>query len=348
MGSKDFSLGFWFNKESHINTQGLDTLFSIEGDSNHDEGHYSLKVESDSSNAIVIDSKLSDGTSKTITSDALQNGQWYHLGLIKRINTLSLYINGQLVSSNDLTGQSYVYDNSFYLTIGARFDSNFFNGYIQDLRFLKAKAINPNVNFNLQEFSSVTCAKPCPELVIRSTNSTSSIFKDSSLYKNEVIVQGNVAHSNGRVRFGGSSLYFDGNKSALQVQYTENLNIQNGFTLQFWVFIEGSGDQSIISMQKGNTTVLWEVLFNELNNNIIYNQNGNEIASSETKTFKNSWRHVAVSSDLNQVTIFIDGQAGQHLIDLALLRTKKLYFQWAEGSLLICRAIFRTYHSLSL
>jgi hypothetical protein len=78
-----------------------------------------------------------------VASTALANAQWHHIAAVRRRNIWTLYING--TSEASFTSSDFVSQDNLIL-IGRRWDTPlgafpFFNGYLDDVRLVKGKAL---------------------------------------------------------------------------------------------------------------------------------------------------------------------------------------------------------------
>lgn len=135
----------------------------------------------------------------------LLTNTWYHIAWVRSAGTNTMYVNGvNQASFSDSTGVS-----SSLASIGARQAagaSDYFNGYISNLRITKAQALYTG-NFTV------------PTAPLALTQSSSS----------------NVAAILG-VPVNGNSVYFNGSTDYLTTPATPNLALSGDFTVECWLY----------------------------------------------------------------------------------------------------------------
>ena len=139
----------------------------------------------------------------------------------------------------------------------------------------------------------------------------STTFVDSSNYSNSLTTYGTAKISTTRNKFGGSSLYLDGNQGGCYIRNPELDMRTNQFCIDFWVNFNtyNSGNQYYFYQHYSNTT-MWYI--KSYNGNIDFNYyDGSGYPVSITKPFTpslNTWYHIAVTRDSsNDIRVFVNG-----------------------------------------
>lgn len=142
-GLSDFTVEVWVNTNSNL----LQTLFDFRAGTDNDNG---LRIDLDGLTPRIY---LNGAYALTGSTD-LPSGIWTHLSYVKDGNTGTIYVNGtsagSWVDNND-------YGNIKPLIIGATYNglSNFFDGYIDELRISKSVArYTSNYAVQSSEFKS--------------------------------------------------------------------------------------------------------------------------------------------------------------------------------------------------
>jgi hypothetical protein len=99
----------------------------------------------------------SDGTNRTTftSNTTLATSVWIHIAVVRSGSTLSMYVNGSLVGSSHNIGTASIYDSTADLLIGSGYagsPSNFFWGYIDELRISKMAQYTANFTAPTAEF----------------------------------------------------------------------------------------------------------------------------------------------------------------------------------------------------
>jgi len=173
-----------------------------------------------------------------------------------------------------------------------------------------SELINPNCQPKLNG---------CPELHIQSDDEDQgTVFKDSGQYNYIVSNEtGEPKHSSDIIKFGNSSLYFNG-ESSIQVVNKFNFihdSLDEDWTIQFWVFIDDLDHATNQTFLK-NTNKL-----NGFNFEYSYSTNSinfelfaggkrvNRLSSSKVnyKIEQGKWYHVALIYNVIEYSLYIDG-----------------------------------------
>lgn len=99
----------------------------------------------------------SDGTNRTTftSNTTLTTSTWFHIAVVRYGSNLSMYVNGAMVGSTHNIGTASIYDSTADLLIGSGYagsPSNFFYGYIDELRISKTAQYTANFTAPTAEF----------------------------------------------------------------------------------------------------------------------------------------------------------------------------------------------------
>jgi hypothetical protein len=141
------------------------------------------------------------------------------------------------------------------------------------------------------------------------TNGSTNIV-DSSNNNFFVTANGNAVINTAQSKFGGSSLYFDGNGDYLDIDSSTSSAFAFGtgdFTVEFWIK-SSSSNGNIMNPAKLSGGTFWGLLIqnSDLRWNDSYNST-NLWAVSCSSILDNKWHHVAISRNSNNVKIYFDG-----------------------------------------
>ena len=145
-------------------------------------------------------------------STTLSVDTWYHVAVVRSGSTINLFVNGQPDGSRNYTLGMYTYDT--YIGNWRGYNRHF-EGYIDDFRITKGVARYGNFNPPTAGFSTLTPAEPYfhnNSLLLHGDGTNgSTTFKDDSINNHTITAYGNAQISTAQSKFGGSSIYFDGN-----------------------------------------------------------------------------------------------------------------------------------------
>lgn len=226
---------------------------------------------------------------------------WTHIAVTRdSSNVLRAFINGVLNSSVTAT---YSYTNSSPF-IGDRAGlGQPFLGYISGFRLLIGTAL----------YTSTFTPPTSPPTAIADTRwlvnfSNSGIF-DSAMMNN-LQTAGNAQISTSVIKYGNSSLYFDGTGDWLLAPNYPSITLEGDFTIEAWVYIvAGGANRGIITIGDRSTatgiTLMWQssAYFKVFTS-------GTELLATNTTTGTNTWAHFAVTREgtgANNMKTYLNG-----------------------------------------
>jgi hypothetical protein len=235
-------------------------------------------------------------------------GQWYHLAYSRSSGTGRLFINGVFVASaSDSTNYT-----STSFTVGG-ISTQYFNGYIQDLRVTRDVA-RYTASFSVPTETISTTTNTLLLLKTSATNAqTNSTFLDSStnnfsLTRNGTPTQGSVTPywPNGYWGnyFGTSTDYLSPASSATLAFGT------NAYTVEFWIYLPSYtvADNRIVDL--GSATGAFAVNIGSNGKISIAKSGAVNVFDSNVGFVLRQWNHVAVvrtSTATNGTAIYLNG-----------------------------------------
>jgi hypothetical protein len=150
------------------------------------------------------------------------------------------------------------------------------------------------------------------------TNGSTNIT-DSSSNAHSVTANGDAQISTNQSKFGGSSLYFDGNGDSITVPDSSDWHFgSDDFTIEVWVYPTAITNTSAqIACQWGNTGTSGTWLFSMSGTNIqAYFQGSTTVGGSpnvsvNTSFSFNQWQHIAVVRNGTTLSIYLNGTLSQ-------------------------------------
>jgi hypothetical protein len=251
------------------------------------------------------------GGSFTSASGVVGVGRWHHIAWVKNGATVYLYVNGVQVASG-ASSAVYAYQAS-PLLIG-RLDGNnslCFNGYMTDMRIVKTAVYTSAFTPPTAPLTPVTNT----QLLLSMNNA--AIFDNSGMGNLETV--GNAQIDTSVVKYGTSSMYFDGNGDNLSGPTTPNLNMGTGnWTIECWVYILSRtlNYPLIFGNNNGSYTTGALALVNSNADSASYNDrfclsvkdisNAPTLVASSTNS-SNTWYHLAVVRNGTSLVMYRDG-----------------------------------------
>jgi hypothetical protein len=191
--------------------------------------------------------------------------QWTHIAVSRQGSSIKAFVDGTQAGSTITNSDSFTESGSRALYIGALNDSNYrfwFNGYIDDLRITKGIArytsnfTPPTASFpgvvtsqapiDLTAFPSIY-SNTAMLLHMNGANG-STTFSDSSINNLTVARIGAAQISTDQSKFGGSSLYLNGNNSCLAASRNSAFNFNDEvFSVDMWIYPLETKRQALIS-----------------------------------------------------------------------------------------------------
>ena len=295
-GTGNFTVECWVNFSSLTSpdASNYQTIFGINTAYNT-TGNFIFLFNYPSSTNLSVLSSYSD----TITSSTnLLAGRWYHIAFVRSSATqLQLFVNGALVGSATISSSNTYGSAGAGIIIGSQngFLTRTVNGYISNLRVVKGKAVYTGT------FTPPT--KP----LLTTNDSGSNVVALNAIAENE------------------TSLYFDGVSDS--VAFTANSATvafaSSNYTIECWFYLTAAGGtggtlgsvyQNLISMQDTQNSQGPIVRFGNGGYNYMlgFTSYGPGTSNSRWANLTqvqalNTWNHVAVVKNNNQVRLYLNG-----------------------------------------
>jgi hypothetical protein len=260
-----------------------------------------------------------NGSSSITSTSQIQPNQWSHVAVSRNAGVIRLFVNGvQEASAND----SAVIESTTNepLTIGRHsFGGNgsTWFGYIDDLRITKGVArYTANFTPPTVPFPNPFVPGPTADLLLHFDGANgSTTFTDSSVNALTVTANGSAAISTAQSKFGGASVYFDG-QSLLRTPATVGQLGADDFTIEFWIYPTAgalAGTAGLFGQRinfEGNYGFVIDLFSGQLR--LLISSAGNawnitEVQNNNASILENVWQHVAITREMATWRVFING-----------------------------------------
>lgn len=234
---------------------------------------------------------------------------WTHLAAVRNNGTVTIYVNGQGVSSNSAIGSNTIHAPSGALNI-ARYPyfpggERTLNGYISNVRLVNGTAVYTN-NFT-PPTAPVTSITNTTLLL----NMANAAIIDNSMINNLETI-GSAQINTSVVKYGTGSVFINGTNNYIATAAKPSLNLSsNNFTMEAWIYPTSTGSYPVIAAQygSGGNQFFWSMGNNNTNLEFYWyaaTGGGGSIVATSAVTL-NTWQHVAAVRSGNTITLYVNG-----------------------------------------
>lgn len=271
-----------------------------------------------------------DSTNDFQVAVTIPKDQWVHLAFVRTSSIIYGFVNGTRYTIASSYSTTIGTTNNVVIAGNPNQVANYYSylkGYMDDIRITNGIAryttnftpprlafADSGPNFD-PYYDQVTLLLP-----FNGANASTS-FIDNSKTANIISVTGNTQISTAQSKFGGSSVYFDGNIDWLSLPST-NINFQSSdFTIEFWIYRTSNALGTAFSMARdqsgtGYGPVRLDFTTSLTVRPLIGDSNNTGWASTATGTATialNTWGHYALVKSGTTITQYING-----VLDLTL------------------------------
>jgi hypothetical protein len=309
--SSNFTVDGWV----YTNSSVQQNIVYLGGDAGTDAG-IRLEINGGGSRALQILASV-DGSNWAINYNAgsLQLNAWNHIALCRSGSSWFLFINGvQAGSTQTLNATLYAGPLNQIGAVNTGGVSNFFSGYMSNIRFIKGTALYTS-NFT----PPATPSTPISNTQLLLLGNNAGIY-DATL-QNNIQISGDAKVRTDVAKYGTGSMYFDSSGDYLTVPHNNNINLNTGdFTIEAWVYFNSIINASAI-LYKGPLSGSYYGSY------LIYISSGGAIdfyTSSSgsgwtsgispmrftSNASTGAWHHLAITRSGNTFRTFFNGASG--------------------------------------
>ena len=228
---------------------------------------------------------------------------WNHFAMARSGTSLKIFMNGKTIYTDASDTRDYSGTSTLYIGAAGN-ETNPFNGYISDARFVKGSAVYT------ADFTPPTE----PLTAITNTQLLTCTNKNdiwNAAEGKQIIKSGSDASNTQRKFATSSAIYFDGTSGLKYDPGVDNLLYNfstDDWTIEFWFRPNnGAATYTLLSMIKNNSGGLYNTphIYMSSSNLYYYTDTNNRIIGGTPVS--NTWHHFALTRSGNDHKMFLDG-----------------------------------------
>ena len=243
-GTGDFTLEFWV----YIKTSGQTDVLFVKRNSNAVYAPFMFILLNGDLQARYSTTGSSWSTTTIKTNANISTNTWHHVVMVRSGSSFTGFYDGQSVAMT--SSSSSLTSNTDDLVIGGDKNTNYFDGYISNLRVLKGTALYTS---DFTPPSSPLTAVTNTKLLTCQGNSIS----DASSSGHTITVNGDATANLG---FPASAFEFDGVDDYVDCGNNSILDVGNNITVNVWFYVNQTASfETIIAKVANDYSLGWEL-----------------------------------------------------------------------------------------
>jgi len=242
-------------------------------------------------------------------SSAISANSWYHLAVVNSSGTRSFYVNGSLIGT--ATGTASMYSGNTEIGRLGDVGSNYFTGYITDVRVVNGSAITPASGGPTERLTTVSGTGYSTSLLTCHL----PYIADGSSNNHSITVNGNTStkpfglydYNEYSASDNGGSVYFDGTGDYLT--YSHGALGSGNWTIEGWTYITSLASSGYIFDFRSNDSNAPAFAATPVDG-WKYISGGTALITYSSVPKTNTWYHFAIVKNNGTTTMYINGSSG--------------------------------------
>jgi hypothetical protein len=306
-GTGDFTIECWVYSEPTTNTYPS-FISSITGWSAGASGHRFDNINYANKFWFGLNGSagVSGGDPFMASASTFMHYAWYHYALVRTGNTWKMYINGALEATGTYSGAFNQALGGMRVGASGPWDGAqaYSKGNVSNLRIVKGTAV----------YTSAFTPPTEPLTAISGTslliNGTDGSIIDASQTSALTLV-GNTKSSTTQIKYGNSSMYFDGAGDYVSIPSSTNFDFGTGdFTLETWANLSAlSTNRVLIDKWSTGNVNSWQLYWRSSGTSIVFYVGSTIVVQdpNPSNIVVGEWNHIALSKSGTTVRLFING-----------------------------------------
>jgi hypothetical protein len=262
-------------------------------------------LRKNASNRPVLVFTAGSAVTLTGTTTTIVTGMWNHVAAVRNGSTFTLYVNG-VADATTATNASAITGTGVVMRVGADGDaSSLFTGFISEARII------PGTAFYTSNFvPPVAPLTPVTNTTLLLNGTAASIYDSST--QNNLETVGDARNVTDIIRYGNTSMFFDGTGDYLLAPASPTLDFGTGdFTIETWVnFTALSSNRLLLDRWVTGNANGWQLYWRSTGTSmtfltgastvLVQDPNGSNITTG-------TWNHIAVTRSGTTVRLFVNG-----------------------------------------
>ncbi len=245
------------------------------------------------------------------SEDRLDEKAWTHIAVTSDGSKLRFYVNGDLVDTR--SGANVIAGGGGTLQIGGAASyvpAQWFDGKIDEVRIYGRALSGAEITTDLHSGIQTQQAGPIAAYSLDAGESAGTVAEDVTGEGHEGTIEGATWTDRGKY---GSALQFDGENDCVKIANTEDLQLDEEFTLEAWVRPENLNKFTPVFFKESGTFYSYSLFLGAFNSGHLEgfvadeSEEWSEVKSGEALPAK-TWSHVAFTSDGAYLRLYVDGQ----------------------------------------
>ena len=299
-GTGDFTLEFWV----YIKTSGQTDVLFVKRNSNAIYAPFMFILFNGDLQARYSTTGSSWSTTTIKTNANISTNTWHHVVMVRSGSSFTGFYDGQSVAMT--SSSSSLTSNTDDLVIGGDKNTNYFDGYISNVRVIKGTALyTSNFTPPTKPLTAVTNTK-----LLTCQGNT---IADASSSAHTITANGDISLT--KEPFAGAgSVEFDGTGDYLSIPDSTDLDLSSGdFTIEAWIYPDSGSTNGSFITKRSSTAYFAPFVLRNINTTslaVLMSTSGsswnfNQTATSALTT--DAWQHVAVTRSGTAIKAFVNG-----------------------------------------